>query len=132
MTNVKTIILFLAISSFSFSQEKKELKIDKTQTSPVSKSKEGISVTKENSSSKPQTISKRAGQPQRVHDNSYYKEEVKKIEANILAIDKKMASVNANPSEKIKATESGWFEDMDNIKRRLNAKKKIYLGKITK
>ena len=67
-----------------------------------------------------------------MHDNSYYKEEVKKIEANILAIDKKMASVNANPSEKIKATESGWFEDMDNIKRRLNAKKKIYLGKITK
>ncbi|MBL1279364.1 MAG: hypothetical protein COA33_003790 [Fluviicola sp.] len=132
MKTTLTILAFIFASFYSVSQEKKELTIEKTQKTPTAKSKERISVSKEKGASKPITISKRAGEPQRVHDNSYYLDEIKKIDANILAIDTKISLVNADSVEKTKALESGWFDNMDNIKRRLNAKKKIYQEKITK
>ncbi|XOV68840.1 MAG: hypothetical protein ACFHU9_06580 [Fluviicola sp.] len=66
------------------------------------------------------TISKRPGQPQRTHDVAYYNEEIAKIDAQIVAIDSKIAHVNNTPSEKAIAEQNGWFQDMEQIKLELN------------
>ena len=73
--------------------------------------------------SKSVTISKRAGEPQRVHNEAYYLEEIAKIDNNLAAIDQKIALVNADPAEKQLAIANGWFQDMANIKTDLQLKK---------
>lgn len=79
--------------------------------------------TKVVSKSKTQTISKRAGQPQQVHDAAYYQKEISVIDNNLAAIDQKIAYVNGNAQEKQTAEANGWFEQMDNIKAELLVKK---------
>lgn len=69
------------------------------------------------------TISKRAGEPQRVHDAAYYVQEIAVIDNNLSAIDQKIAFVNGNPQEKLNAESNGWFQQMEDIKTQLNAKK---------
>lgn len=73
--------------------------------------------------SKSVTISKRANEPQRVHNQAYYTEEIAKIDGNILAINQKIVLVNADPQEKQLAEANGWFQDMDKIKNDLLLKK---------
>ena len=69
------------------------------------------------------TISKKPGEPQRVHDVAYYDEEIAKIDAHIAAIDVKIATVNSDPTEQALAQQNGWFQNMNNIKAELNQKK---------
>lgn len=78
------------------------------------------------------TISKRANRPQRVHNHAYYQEEIDKIDNNIAAIDQKIAHVNADAQEKLKAESNGWFQDMENIKSELLVKKNALLEKQAK
>jgi hypothetical protein len=75
------------------------------------------------------TISKRPGQPQRTHDTAYYNEEIAKIDAHIASIDTKITHVNANPTEQAAAQQDGWFQQMEQIKSDLNAKKTVLIQK---
>ena len=45
------------------------------------------------------------------------------IDNNLSTIDQKIAFVNGNPQEKLKAQLNGWFQQMDEIKTQLNTKK---------
>ena len=91
-----------------------------------------VNTTMAVSKSKTTTISKRAGEPQRVHDQAYYQEEIAKIDNHKTAIDQKIAHVNSNPQEKLKAESNGWFQHMEDIKTDLLAKKKILQEKLAK
>ena len=79
--------------------------------------------SKEVSKSTTVTISKRAGEPQRIHDQAYFLQEISVIDNNLSTIDQKIAFVNGNPQEKLKAQLNGWFQQMDEIKTQLNTKK---------
>jgi len=78
------------------------------------------------------TISKRGNNPQRIHNQAYYQEEIAKIDNNIAAIDQKVALVNADPQEKLSAEANGWFQDMENIKNDLLIKKTTLQEKLAK
>jgi hypothetical protein len=78
------------------------------------------------------TISKRAGETQRVHDAAYYVQEIAVIDNNLSAIDQKIAFVNGNPQEKLNAQSNGWFEQMEDIKTQLNTKKTDLQEKLAK
>jgi hypothetical protein len=88
--------------------------------------------TKVVSTSKTVTISKRAGEPQRVHDQAYYVQEIALIDNNLSAIDQKIAFVNGNPQEKLNAQSNGWFQQMEDIKTQLNTKKTDLQEKLAK
>ncbi|MCH2228861.1 MAG: hypothetical protein MK105_00855 [Crocinitomicaceae bacterium] len=79
----------------------------------------------------PVTISKYAGQQQVVHDNSYYQNEIAKINEHLLAIDQKIAYMNADPNRQADAQANGWFIQMDDIKSKLKAKKTLFQSKLT-
>lgn len=76
------------------------------------------------------TISVRAGESQVTHDNQYYQNEITKIDRHIEMIDQKIAFVNSSPEEKQKAIDSGWFDQMDETKADLNAKKTALQAKL--
>lgn len=91
-------------------------------TTPIRAEYKGATHT-EVSQSKAVTISKKAGEPQRVHDETYYNEEIAKVDAHVAAIDTKIAHVNADPTEKALAEQNGWFQQMDQIKQELNQRR---------
>ncbi|NRA11364.1 MAG: hypothetical protein HRT57_05340 [Crocinitomicaceae bacterium] len=102
-------------------------------TSPSPTTVQPISTsTKVISKSKTVTISKRAGEPQRVHDAAYYQQEIAVIDNNLSAIDQKVAFVNGNPQEKLEAESNGWFQQMEGIKTQLNTKKTDLQEKLAK
>lgn len=80
-------------------------------------------VVKKSSSNTTTTISIRAGESQVIHNSAYYQSEIDKIDAQIASINTKISYVNSNPEEKEIAINSGWFEDMSNIKSQLQSKK---------
>ena len=128
-----TLISLVFLTTVSFSQETKKVEAKPTQVAPRSTEKQRTSTVKQSQkNSQAITISKKAGEPQRVHDEAYYNEEISKIDNHLDAINQKIEFINNDPTEKAKAIEGGWFEDMDNIKRRLNSKKKIYQEKLSK
>ena len=95
-----------------------------SEQSPIPTAVERKAIpTKEVRKSNSVTISKRAGEPQRVHDAAYYTQEIAVIDNNLSAIDQKIAFVNGNPQEKLNAESNGWFQQMEDIKTQLNKKK---------
>ena len=120
-------VLSLTACLTAFSQEEVNPTLRNTGATEQSPAPSTISPvvipTKVVSQSKSVTISKRAGQPQRVHNEAYYLEEIAKIDNNLAAIDQKIALVNADPNEKQLALTNGWFQDMENIKNDLKLKK---------
>jgi NAD/NADP transhydrogenase alpha subunit len=112
----------------AFSQENIEGEVrseDKKELSPKPTTvQHAATPTKEIKKSKGTvTISKRAGQPQQVHDAAYYQKEIVIIDDNLTAIDQKIVSVNNDPQEKQLAESQGWFDNMELIKQQLIAKK---------
>jgi uncharacterized protein YdeI (BOF family) len=121
-------VLSLLVSLSAFSQEKisnesrtqnggNSLSVP-TATEPVT-----TESKKEVVKNKPITISKRAGEPQRVHNQAYYQEEIAKIDTHITAIDTKVNHVNNDPAEKQAAEANGWFVQMSEIKQNLQLKR---------
>lgn len=118
-----------AIHAFGQQQETTEINTTapkelKSETSSVSKVN-----TREQSINKTVTISKKAGQPQQVHDRAYYDNEIAGIDARIEAIDAKIAHVNATPSEKAIAEQNGWFTQMEDTKTELNQRRATLVAK---
>lgn len=69
------------------------------------------------------SITKKKGQSQVVHNKAFFESELVRIDNHINAINTKIAYVNQNEEERLKAIESGWFEDMERIIGELNAQK---------
>jgi hypothetical protein len=69
------------------------------------------------------SISKKANEPQVIHNRAELENEILRIDSHIESINSKVTSVNADPSEQAIANESGWFEDMEAIKIGLNNRK---------
>ena len=120
-----------------FSQAENEI-IEKSDRSNMniipletSKAKE-TSVKEVKSTNKTQTISKRAGEPQVVHDENYYSLEIAKIDQHISAIEQKTAYINSIPEEKSLAENNGWFIQMANVKTQLMEKRKVLVTKLNK
>ena len=127
------LIACVLVCTASYSQELKKVEVKQVQKKTVSPASNRVSTSSVGKKgSQTTTISKKAGQAQVTHDEAYYHSEIIKINEHLDAINKKIEFVNNDPIEKSKATESGWFEDMGNIKRRLNSKKKIYEEKLSK
>lgn len=104
-----------------------------TEQSPTPTTVEPQAIpTKVVNKSKTVTISKRAGEPQRVHDEAYFIQEIAVIDNNLSAIDQKIAYVNGNSQEKLNAESNGWFQQMEDIKTQLNTKKTDLQEKLAK
>lgn len=135
MKKISTFFLFSTISVLSNAQEGKiqSLNSDVQERRAISHNRVPLSADINNEASskevklestpKTTTISIRAGESQITHDRNYYENEIAKIDSQIAAINTKIDIVQANPEEKALANESGWFNDMDNIKNQLEAKK---------
>lgn len=78
---------------------------------------------KENSVDGTVSITKKKNQPQVIHNKAYFENELVRIDNHINAINTKIVYVNQNEEERLKAIESGWFEDMERIIGELNAQK---------
>lgn len=127
------IILLLSILFFSFvilSQEESAKQIKTiSQSKSVSSQNETISVS-QISQSKSVTISKKAGQSQRVHDANYYMEEIARVDSHIAAIDTKINTVNSDLQLKSEAEASNWFQQMADIKAELLLEKQELQSKL--
>jgi len=128
-------ILFLTVSfctTYAFGQEQKEVqsptqKVEPITKKPTAQAKEAnYNEVRRN---KAVTISKKAGEPQQVHNKAYYDAEIAKIDARIAAIDTKIAHVNATPSEKAYAEQNGWFTQMEEAKTELNQRRATLVAK---
>lgn len=117
--------LFLCAGFSSFSQEEvgTELRQNKSQSVTVKAEEAGAVPKGEVKKNQTITISKRPGEPQRVHDKNYYQEEIAKIDNQISAIDTKIEYVKSDPQEKKLAEESGWFTEMEATKEKLRAER---------
>lgn len=115
---------FLFLSSISIGQIQETTTPIKrapiTQLPVAEEPKPQISVK---SSSGTTTISKRAGEEQRVHNEEYYNEQLIQLDNHISAIDEKINFVNNNEEEKKIAEESNWFENMAKIRSELVQKR---------
>jgi len=112
---------FLLCAGIGYSQQTEPTPVEQGAT-PIRAEYKGATHT-EAKQSKAITISKKAGEPQRVHDVAYYNEEIAKVDAHITAIDAKIGHVNADPAEKALAEQNGWFQEMDQIKQELNQRR---------
>jgi hypothetical protein len=65
----------------------------------------------------PQTISKKQGEEQVLHDKAYYESEILRLKENLRAIDLKVASVKNDPIAHEEAMEIGWYEQMESTKK---------------
>lgn len=110
-------VLFFSFVSFSQEEGASQLKTV-SQSKTVSSPNETISVSQSNQS-KSVTISKKAGQPQRVHDDVYFMEEIARVDSHISAIDNKVNTVNSDPQLKAEAEANNWFVQMADIKAEL-------------
>ena len=85
---------FLLCAGIGYSQQTEPTPVEQGAT-PIRAEYKGATHT-EAKQSKAITISKKAGEPQRVHDVAYYNEEIAKVDAHITAIDAKIGHVNAD------------------------------------
>jgi hypothetical protein len=126
------LFVVLLISGFSYSQElEKSIKEPKQLTY---KQSTATSVTNthsnvRSSSNGTVTISKKAGHEQQTHDLSYYNREIQRVEMHIAAIDTKVANVNSDNGKKSEADASGWFKQMENIRKELELERSELIEK---
>lgn len=120
-TLLTTAALLGATLAYSQQEETEVKAVEPIQEMPTAQYKGTIHT--EVSQSRTVTVSKRPGQPQRVHDVAYYNEEIAKVDAQIVAIDSKVAHVNSIPSEQTIAQQNGWFQKMDETKQELNLRR---------
>jgi hypothetical protein len=135
MVKLTTILCFVVFSYCVNAQQKQDIntrinKVD-SSTQPF-KSKSNSGHVSKSELNQPVTISKKAGEAQVVHDNTYYQNEIAKIDNHINAINTKIAYVNNDPVEKSNAIASGWFDEMELYKTKLNTQKQLLQGKLTK
>lgn len=112
----------------------------KTPGRTIHKEIRSVQETKENSTSivnspqvnqqSEQTYSVDRYGVQRTHDKAYYQEKLTELDELVQAIDVKVDYVNANPEERAKATENGWFRDMEATKERLRNERVELVQKI--
>ncbi len=129
MKTISLAIILMMSTNLLFSQEQPNIqdKIVPVALKSQSKSRTTLVKTTQNKSI---TISKKAGEPQRVHDAAFYQEEITKIDAQLLAINTKIQLIQNDPTENDLAIQNGWYTDMGNIKDRLSAQKAIYQQKL--
>lgn len=120
----------LLFSNFIFAQEQSKVKNEANSTPLVKIEKPRNTTTYNSVSNKSVTISKKAGQPQRVHDVAYFQEKIASIDAHIQAINTKIQFIQNDPTENSLAIQNDWYLGMDDIKTKLNAKKADYQQKI--
>jgi len=130
MKTTSLIVILLVITNSLFAQESKKIDSKIVPINIEGKEKSRTINTVPSVQNKSVTISKKAGEPQRVHDANYYQEEIAKIDAQILAINTKIQLIQNDPVENKLATQNGWYTDMENIKDKLNAQKIIYQQKL--
>lgn len=122
-----TLILLTAIllsqNSYSQVQTESETPASNAKSIENARTVERTTRTTETRKNASFTISKRAGENQVTHDQAYYDAEIAKIDAHVLAIDEKIAYVNADSQRKADAQANGWFDDMDRIKEELATKR---------
>ncbi len=122
MKKISIFFLFVSVAYISEAQEDIQERITSSpQPNKIAVANEEVKIEK--SINKSTTISIRAGESQVTHDNAYFLNEIAKIDNQISAINQKIAIINNDPIEAEKATNQGWFEDMDRIKAELEAKK---------
>lgn len=115
--------MFVSLSVSLNAQENRQERINSDNQPQTTTAKPKVVTKSTDWNNEPKTISIRAGESQITHDRNYYENEIAKIDSQIAAINTKIDIVQANPEEKALANESGWFNDMDNIKNQLEAKK---------
>lgn len=126
-------LLCLGVFSFSVNAQVKEdinsriKKVDNTNQ-PL---RQKVHSGQGSNSNQPVTISKHAGQPQVVHDNAYYQNEISKINQHLVAIDEKVSYINSDATRQANAQANGWFDQMEDIKSKLQAKKALLQSKLT-
>lgn len=128
MRTILTAVMLVGANLALGQQETTELK----SVEPIKKTEHAEfkgATHSEVNQSKSVTISKKPNQAQRVHDVAYYNEEIAKIDAQITAIETKVAHVNATPSEQTIANQNGWFQKMDLSKQELNQRRAILVQK---
>lgn len=123
MKKISTFFLFTTICVSLNAQEGKQERVQSNIKLNSVDSNPNRQVVKKSSSNTTTTISIRAGESQVIHNSAYYQSEIDKIDAQIASINTKISYVNSNPEEKEIAINSGWFEDMSNIKSQLQSKK---------
>ena len=121
MKKISTFFLFVSIGVYSIGQEDIQKRVT-SQVQPATVSPQSHTITKSVTGTST-TISIRPGESQITHDNAYYQNEIVKIDAQISSINTKIFLVNSDPQEKVLATDSGWFSDMENIKSELENKR---------
>jgi|SRR5690554_6459990 len=63
-------------------------------------------------------------------NKAYYENKLVELDNHLIAIDQKIEYVNSNEEEKNKATQNGWFVDMENTKQRLQNERAELISKI--
>lgn len=133
MRTLLLVIVSISIGLSVFAQEPVSNEVRNEKSPSSLPSSEGpVSTTQEVKKNASVTISKRPGEEQKIHDAAYFDAEIAKIDAQIVAMNSKIATVNADPNEKALAENSGWFEDMERIKERLNIKRSDLLEQRSK
>lgn len=138
---MKTMIKTSCLIIFSFSLQSANCQEStKTPGRTIHKEIRSVQETKENSTSivnspqvnqqSEQTYSVDRYGVQRTHDKAYYQEKLTELDELVQAIDVKVDYVNANPEERAKATENGWFRDMEATKERLRNERVELVQKI--
>lgn len=123
MKKISTFFLFVSLGVYLNAQENRQERVNLDNQPQTTTAKPKVVNTTTNGKNEATTISIRAGESQITHDRNYYENEIAKVDAQIAAINTKIEIVEANAQEKALANESGWFNDMENIKNQLEAKK---------
>ncbi|MBC9811673.1 hypothetical protein H9Y05_04210 [Crocinitomicaceae bacterium CZZ-1] len=138
---MKTMIKTSSLIIFSFSlQSALCQEVTRTPERTIHKEIRSVQETKENAASisnssqtnhqSEQTYSVDRYGVQRQHDKAYYQEKLAELDELVQAIDVKVDYVNSNPEERAKATENGWFRDMETTKERLRNERVELVRKI--
>lgn len=138
---MKTMIKTSSLIIFSFSlQSALCQEVTRTPERTIHKEIRSVQETKENAASisnssqtnhqSEQTYSVDRYGVQRQHDKAYYQEKLAELDELVQAIDVKVDYVNSNPEERTKATENGWFRDMETTKERLRNERVELVRKI--
>lgn len=113
------IISFLFVSINLCAQEE----FTNTPTDTTSNNNTSSDWHSENAINGTVSITKKLNEPQVIHNRAELENEMLRIDSHIESINSKIVTVNADPSEQAIANESGWFEDMEEIKIGLNNRK---------
>lgn len=102
-----------------------------TTVQSENKETQGSSSSEESSHGNyPMTISVNRSGEQITHDKQYYQNQVVEIDETLVAIEVKIDYVKGNSSEHTLATQNGWYQDMEETKRKLREQRAELLLKI--